>query len=279
MKAALTSIFFILIICISQAQTKTASYYVDEAHHLIEKKKYEEAVKVLTTGINEFPDSARLYDTRGTLLEAFRMYNEAIRDFSKGIEKSSDDKMKAHFLSNRGGSKYKVRDFEGSYKDLKEALRLDSTNIAALNNIAVVCDEVNRPDETLIYLYKIIEIDSLNSYAYMNMGFKYQTMNEHEKAIGFFDKSLELNPKEPFAYNNRAFSKLKLHDLKGAMKDVNQSLKLNPGNSYAYKNRALIYIEEKKYKDACADLTKANELGYTKQYGKEVNELISKYCN
>jgi len=55
--------------------------------------------------------------------------------------------------------------------------------------------------------------------------------------------------------------------------------KLYPVNSYAYKNRALIYIEEKKWKEACEDLSKANELGYTRQYGKEVNELITKYCN
>jgi len=279
MKATITSIFCLLITLISQAQTTTATDCINKAQRFVEKKNYEEAMKVLTEGIKEMPDSVNLYDTRGALLEAFRMYNEAIKDFSKGVEKATNDKTKAHFLSNRGGSKYKIRDFEGSYKDLIEALRLDSTNLAALNNLAIVCDEVHKPEETLIYLYKIIAIDSVNAIAYMNIGFKYQSMNEHAKAITFFDKALELDPKESYAYNNRAFSKLKLNDLKGATKDVNLSIKLNSGNSYAYKNRALIYIEEKKYKEACADLTKANELGYTRQYGKEVNELIIKYCN
>jgi len=278
MKATITSIFCLLIAMMSQAQT-TATEYINKSDQLLEKKKYDEAMKVLTEGINKMPDSAVLYDMRGSLLEAFRMYNEAIRDFSRGLEKSKDDKMKSHFLANRGGSKFKVRDFEGSYRDSKEAYKLDSTNINALNNLAVVCDEAHKPEETLIYLYKIIEIDSMNSIAYMNIGFKYQLMNEHKKAIGFFDKALELNPKESYAYNNRSFSKLKTNDLKGALKDVNQSIKLNPVNSYAYKNRALIYIEEQKWKEACADLTKANELGYIKQYGKEVNELITKYCN
>lgn len=278
MKATLTSIFCLLITLISYGQTNTASSYIDKAEVLVEKKKYEEAMKVLTDGITEFPDSADLYITRGALLDAFTMHNEAIKDFSKGLEKAQDEKTKGVLLTNRGASKYKVRDFDGAYKDLTEALRIDSTNIYSLNNLAMICKERKNYDEALKYLFQVVEVDSLNSIAYMNIGFTYQGMNEHLKAITYFDKALSLDPKDAFAYNNRGFSKLKLNDLKGAMKDVNQSLKLNSVNSYAYKNRALIYIEEKNYKDACADLTKANELGYTRQYGKEVNELLSKYC-
>jgi tetratricopeptide (TPR) repeat protein len=278
MKTIILSIFCLFITLISQAQTNSSTYYINKAQKLLDKKNYEEAMQVLTDGIKVLPDSANLYLTRGALLDAFTMHNEAIKDFSKGLEKAQDDQMKVHLLGNRGASKYKVRDFDGSYKDLTTGFRIDSTDLYILNNLALVCKERKNYDEALKYLFKVVETDSLNATAYMNIGFTYQGMNEHTKAMAYFDKTLELDPKMAFAYSNRAFSKLKTNDLKGAMKDINQSIKLNSINSYAYKNRALIYIEEKKYKEACADLAKANELGYTRQYGKEVNELISKYC-
>jgi hypothetical protein len=71
---------------------------------------------------------------------------------------------------------------------------------------------------------------------------------------------------------------LKLNDLVGAMTDINRSLVLHPSNSFAYKIRALIKIEQGSTKEACADLSKAIELGYTDQYGTEVEELIVKNC-
>ena len=50
----------------------------------------------------------------------------------------------------------------------------------------MVCDEVGRADETLVYLNRIIELDSTYIAAYVNIGFKYQLMGNHEKAIKYF---------------------------------------------------------------------------------------------
>ncbi len=58
-----------------------------------------------------------------------------------------------------------------------------------------------------------------------------------------------------------------------------ESIRLNPDNSFVYKNRALIYISLDSLNLACQDLEKANILGFTENYGKEVNELITKLCS
>ena len=71
---------------------------------------------------------------------------------------------------------------------------------------------------------------------------------------------------------------MKLGDLKGAMGDVNKSIELYPSNSYAFRNRALIFIEMNKIQDACNDLQRSSELGFTKMYGSEVDDLRTKYC-
>lgn len=273
-------IITLALICSSMclAQTNTANSYIDQVVKHIDNRDIEEAMTTLNLAIYEMPDSVTLYDMRGILLEAFRLYDEAIEDFTLGIEKTSDPKIKSHFLSNRGGTKYRIRDFDGSYKDLTEALKLDSTNIDALNNLAAVCDEVNKTEEAFKYLYQIIQVDSSYVPAYINLGFQYQAINNHKQAIEYFDKAIELAPDEPLGYSNRSFSKLKIGDTQGAMKDINRSIKIFPPNSYAYKIRALILIENNKLEEACEDLTKADELGYLGQYGEEVNKLREQYC-
>jgi tetratricopeptide (TPR) repeat protein len=261
------------------AQNNSSSTYIQKANDLLDKKKYEEALETLNQGILEMPDSVNLYDMRGALLDAFGLFEKAITDYTTAINKSTDQKQKAHFYSNRGGTKQKIRDFEGAYKDCYIAVKLDSTNIHALNNLATTCDEVNKPEEVFIYLHKILEIDSTYVPAYVNLGFRHQMLEKHQEAIAYFDKALELSPEEPLGYSNRSYSKLKVNDLKGAMKDINKSIKLLPANSYAYRTRALIYIEKDKLKNACEDLDLAEKLGFTKQYGNEVKVLKRKHCD
>jgi tetratricopeptide (TPR) repeat protein len=278
MKGLIYFFAFFYISFYSIGQAETATYYIDKSGEQIAKNQYQEALKTLSEGIAELPDSVDLYDARGTLLEAMRRFDEAIVDFSNAIEKTDKNHVKSHLYSNRGGTKYRIRDFNGAYEDLKIAVKFDSLNIDALNNLAATCDEVNKPEESLIILEQIITIDSSYVPAYINLGFQYQKMNRHREAIGYFDKAEAFQPNAPLIYSNRSYSKLKLDDLKGAMRDINKSIKLFPTNSYAYKIRALIKIAKDDEEKACQDLDKAIELGYTQQYGEEVNELKAKYC-
>jgi len=260
------------------AQKKTSSSYIEKSYELLDKEDYNGALGTLNFAINEMPDSINLFAARGVLLEAFKEFKEAIKDFTVAIDGTDDPKYKAHLLSNRGGSKFSARDFVGGYNDLIEAVNLVSTNIDILNNLAVVCNEMDKQEENIMYLNRIIEIDPKYMPAYVNLGFKYQGLNQHKVALKYLDKAIKLSPDGPLGYSNRSFSRLKINDLKGTKKDINKSLKIFPGNSYAYKIRALIFIAENNIEEACADLDYALRLEYTKQYGAEVQELKDEHC-
>jgi len=148
------------------------------------------------------PDTVSLYNSRGTLFDAFQEYDKALADYDKALELETDSIEIARFLSNRGGTKSKIRDFEGAYQDLVLAVSFDSTNLDALNNLAASCDEVNRGEEAIKYLKKIITINPTYVPAYVNLGFKYQLMEQHEKAVAFFDKAVELSPESALAYRS-----------------------------------------------------------------------------
>lgn len=271
-------ILFNLFLIFGFAQ-KNANYYVEKSGKLFNKKEFQEALKVLDDAIIIMPDSAKLYDARGNYLVIFQLFDKAESDFSSALKLIEDSTIKANTLMNRASARTGVRNFDGAYSDLQQAVLLDSTNIGVYSNLAYVTDELNRPEEAMIYYNKIIEIDPSFFVVYINLGFRSQLAGEHKKALMYFDKASNLKPKDALIYSNRSYSKLKTGDIKGARKDIEKSIKMMPANGYAYKNRALIYLEEGNKKDACEDLFQANKLGYTEQYGTEVNDLMRKHCN
>lgn len=255
-----------------------ASYYTDKIEYLAQAEQYELIMPTFEKALKIMPDSLMLYDMRGNYYVAMSQFDLAISDFSIGVKKAKDNAYKSHFLANRSSAKSHTRNFDGAYKDLKEALKLDSTNIGAYNNMAMVCEETHKMEEAFRCLNKVIEINPDFAPGYMNLGFCHQRVGHHEEAIKYFDTAIKMAPDEAFPYSNRSFSKLQLGDLTGAMADINLSLKLMPSNSYAYKNRALIYFKKDKFKLGCEDLNMAIQLGYTKEYGSEVETLIGQYC-
>ncbi|MCB0396705.1 MAG: tetratricopeptide repeat protein [Flavobacteriales bacterium] len=249
-----------------------------KAFYLDENNQSREAYDLLTKTISKFPKVSGLFLDRGNIFLAWDDYNGAASDFGKAFEYAENDTMRRLAIMNRGVAKLRRRQFESAYEDLMTAYKYDTNDLATLINLGGICDEIGRGDETLTYLLKAVQVDSTNPGPYVNIGFKYQHMGEYEKSIPYFDKALKLNPNEPLSYSNRSYSKLKSGDLKGAMQDIEKSLKLYPNNSWAYKNRGLIFLEQGEKDKACADFRTSLNLGFTTNYGPEVEQLIEEHC-
>jgi tetratricopeptide (TPR) repeat protein len=245
---------------------------------LVKAKRFLEAFDTYSTAIKFNPKDAVAYNQRGLLLMTMQEEEQSINDFSDALKFEKTDSIRLSLYLNRGAAKINIRNFQGAYDDFRSALALDSLSIGVLNNLASVCDEIGKGDQTLGYLYKILKLDSTFIGAYENIGFKYQEMGDYKTAITFFNKVLELDQNEPLAYSNRSFNRYKLGDLELALSDINVSIKLYPANSYAYRIRALIYLALKDTQKACPDIAEALRLGFTKMYGSEVEQLKKDYC-
>lgn len=241
-------------------------------------QKYDSALNVYSKLIELYPNNAIALNQRGLLLNKIQEYDYALQDFDRALYIQNADSIKLSLYINRGAVKQNIRDFKGAYDDYILAYKIDSLNTGTLNNLAAVCDEIGKGDETLGYLFKILKIDSNFIGAYGNIGFKYQEMGDYQTAIKYFDKVLSIDPKDALGLNNRGYNKYKLGDLKAALIDINKSLLFYPANSFAYKNRALVFLAQNKVTDACKDLEKAQNLGFTKMYGDEVEKLKIANC-
>lgn len=258
--------------------SQQSKYYRLKAFCQTQNIAYVDALETLTEAIRLFPNQGILYDDRGNLLLRVKLFEKAMQDFSKALQLETVDSLRCSYYVNRSAARSYVRDFQGAYFDLMEALKIDSNDLGALTNLGAVCDDLGKDDEALNYLLRAVAIDSTFYPAYGNIGFKMQQRGRHREAITYFDKIAAWHPEEPLAYSNRSYSKLKLGDLDGALSDINKSLKLYPANSYAYWVRAQIYLEQHKTGNACDDIQTALDKGYTKSYGDAVLKLQQQHC-
>ncbi|WP_020571524.1 DUF2610 domain-containing protein [Neolewinella persica] len=108
---------------------------------------------------------------------------------------------------------------------------------------------------------------------YLNLGYAKLKLGEFEEAILILSASIRIS-KHPYAYNNRGFCRLKLGDFPGALEDIQKSIELDENNSYAHKNLGKYYMAINNREQALKKLIDAKKMGYAKQYGKEVDQLI-----
>jgi tetratricopeptide (TPR) repeat protein len=305
-------LFLVGLIFLSLSGYAQGEQHYEDANTLYDQEKYKEALPEINEAVKAEPYNVDYLNKKGLILSKLRRHNEALIAFTRAIDndptyfgtylnrsvtyqdlrdmdKSLADLDKAYkyaktdsdriaALVNRAAAHSKERSFQLAYNDLMRIYLIDSNNVGMLTNLAAICDEIGKGNETLKYLFRVIKIDPTFFQAYGNIGFKYQEMGDHKKAIEYYNKVLELKPDEPLGYSNRAFNKLKLGDLKGAYADIDKSLSIFPDNSYAYRIRGLIYVQDHKAEQACKDFDTALGLDFTKMYGDEVLDLKKKYC-
>ncbi len=252
--------------------------YVLQGECYYQMKEFDNEFSTYNAGLRVLQKSSTLYQSRGMKFQNAGMFEEALRDYNLAVKFAENDSAKYSFINSRSTAKLNMRNFQGAYEDLMACYKFDSTNFAVLLNLGAICDEVGKDDEVVYFLEKADLVDETGFAAKANLAFFYQRKEMYDKSAAIFEKILAEKPDEAYTLNNQSYNYLKMGKLKEALALVDKSIKLMPYNSYAYKNRALIYIEMDKTKKACEDLARAVELGFTEQYGSEVNKLQAKYC-
>jgi tetratricopeptide (TPR) repeat protein len=129
----------------------------------------------------------------------------------------------------------------------------------------------------------VIKNDTTNTDAYFSRAFNIkEKTDDFQGAIADYTKAIEIRVGDSIndsrAYCNRGHAKFMLKDYKGALEDLQQAINLNADDPYIYRNRALVFIAIKNTGMICFDLKKALDLGFTRKYGKEVENLVKEYC-
>lgn len=306
---ALLFFSFVLVSLVAHSQTRQQS--IMRAELLQADSNYGKAITIYNQLLATDSTDFEVYQRRAGLYRDMHDYEQALRDYSRALavnhryclgwiqraglfatlgnyEKSLLDyntalplavekDMKLLILSNRGEVKRKLNKPEEATQDFKMALQVDSTSLGVLANLGAILGD-DHAEEALFYLGKAIALDSTFEGGLGNMAFLYIKLGQYAKSLECTNRLLRIRPGEPYALNNRGYAKMQQGDLEGALEDINNSILVLPYNSFAFRNRGLLYLKQGKISESCSDFYKALGLGFTKEYGDEVENLVKKNC-
>jgi len=237
---------------------------------LISKRQLVEAESVLTEAIWEDPEYAPLYIQRGIIYGMQTKFDQAISDFTKGIELAP--KMSEAYYS-RGLAYAKIDDKDKALEDYNRSIELNPGYADAYYNRGLIFFRKANYDGAFDDFSKAVELNPRYSKAYYNLGLIYDSRadaafngrdtgaiairNENlELEIQNYNQAISIDPKYTDAVYNRGLAYLKLNKLEKAEKDFLRAIFLNPKFREARYNLGITYEKMRRYGDAKKEFEK-----------------------
>ena len=182
----------------------------------------------------------------------------------------------------KSGIKYAAKgEFEKAKSKFKDALKVDSLYMAAINSLDIINDIINEQitQETATHLFNGIAFANKNQDAtaideftraiklnpeycktYAERGVSYFYKGEYDNAISDLNKTIEIDTNYDGGYSTRGHVYYKIGQYEKAISDFNKALEINPEAPGIYYNRALAYLENGEYDNALNDFNKAIDI-------------------
>ncbi len=284
--------------------------FVDIANGFINAGQYREAIFFANKTIEKYPDFSEAYEYRGIARYILLEIDDAYADLTRAIE--LDPGNHKAFASRSNLNAYKEK-YEEALSDCEKAIQLEPANLNYKNQEAelyMIRKDYEKCISSTSYVLNFLPADYtalwfkanalaglkrhkeavevftiiLNNFMhteglYNNIAFSQIYTNEWKEAKKNFQAAIRLNPAWAYPWDNLGYVYYLEKNYDEALKLINKSILLDPSNSWAYKSRAIVYLATGKRTEAKSDLLRANELGYSRIYDEEVNELLSKEFN
>lgn len=248
---------------------------------LFNSGKHDEGIAAISKAININPNYFEAFGHRAIMydLSGSTDIHQKISDVDKAL---SNDENNVQLLIIKAVYLHKYGSVNEAIIIYKKALRIEPENYDLNVFLAVANNEIGKTELALNGLNDAIKLDKGIPFAYEERGYLLMELKKFKEAYEDFSRIIELSGNDmslkAFAYNNRGFVSYNTGEFAQALEDINQSITLFPDNSYAFKNRALVFIKINDLTKACLDLNKSLELGFSQNYGPEVEELLQTNC-
>jgi len=273
---------------ILEKSPENANVWLTKARSLFFVNKNEESIKAFDKAVELNPQDNQLRMYRGTVYRLNGNEQKALQDFDFILKTDINN---SQAIAQKAMIHYRLKQYEKSIMTYDKLLKLDLLPFEKLLNL-------NGRAKAYIGMqkYDLAEQDIDNA---LNLGIekgitletKILLLNKKEnyqEALELAKQNLELAQNHenielrkefvPYSYNNLGYQKHKIGNTEEGIKDIMYSLELMPTNSYAYKYLALISFELDKKEEGCQYIEKALELGFTKMFGIEMEELKQEKC-
>ena len=141
------------------------------------------------------------------------------------------------------------QNYSEAIEKFEEILKIDSNNLRALNELAILYDTNYK---SKMYYNKMIEIDS-SFISFYGLGMYYQKKSLYNQAIESYKTAIKIEDRKE-AYYNIGYCFLLLNDFKVAKDYFSDAINLDPSYLEAYYARGFTYKKLKQINLAVEDL-------------------------
>lgn len=257
--------------------------YLEKSKCYFFSQKLDLALHEINKAIQINPSNYESYYNRSILYYNLGNTQASLTDITSAIKISEKQNIRySVFYGLRGTLYVSLGDYKKAEKDLLIGLQNEPENIDMLNNYSIIYMHKKQYIEAKKILDLLYEKNPDNFYIINNLAYVTIELHNYDEAIRLCDKGIELVVNDTvfqsFLYNNKGYALYYLERFDEALIFINEAIDCNKQNSYAFKNRSLVYVKTNKQNDACIDINNAIELGYIKQYGKDIVKLKEQLC-
>ena len=139
-------------------------------------------------------------------------------------------------------------------------LSIEPGYLEALNNLGAVLTELERPEEAVAELIKVIRARPQYPDAHCNIGNAFLAMEDYEKSLTAFNQTLALSPDNTGGVIGLARVYKEQERFDDARATVDRALRLDPKKAEAYSLSGEIYTKMERYQEAEKEFREASEL-------------------
>lgn len=191
----------------------------------------------------------------GEKLFQAKKYNEAIKVLSSSITLNP---MRAHTLFVRGRAYNKIGEQSKAIDDFTRSLNINPNNIDALDHRASCYMKSGKFDKALADYRRIFELqpNEQAAYRYNNAAFAACQGGQFDDAMAFYDKALKVSPADPNALIGKAQCEVGLGHYGKAIVLCEEIIEKDPNPDEAIVTRGWCYMLLKRYDAALADFNR-----------------------
>lgn len=277
MKLIVLTVVAACFIQFSQAQTDSATFYLESGNKKFESKLYNAAQKDYEKAIKLNPNFTAAYIANGRVdIETNRMYQAGQNlDKAYALEPSNKEIIKSlmDFNSNSrqnqkaiefaekcncegtdrvmGMSYYRMENYGKAEAYLLKALKKDPKDGEAAYSLGRTYMEMENVKSTITYYQMAVDASPTRGNWQYELALIYYNVNDYKNSLKCFNGAIAANYRQDNDFlENMGFCQLYAGDIENAMKSLNQVMEKKPNNASLMTDIAYAMYSTKRYQGA-----------------------------
>jgi Flp pilus assembly protein TadD len=242
----------------------------------MDQQRKAEALALLQEQVDQDPTNAARHLALGNTAVRAGSYDLAVSEFRKALELTAPESTARADIYLRLGETYRRKgDAEAAIANLREARKIQPSNVIVLSTLGLVLEGAGNRDEAGALYRAVIDLEPNNGVALNNLAFlTSETGGDLDAALDLAARAKQALPNLKEIDDTIGWILLKKHDTAGALTIFRDLVQKSPENAAFHYHLALALVQNGQRPAAVQELDAALENKPTPADERKIKELL-----